>query len=287
MEKGIILKGIGGFYYVKTRLGTIECRARGKFRKDSLKPLCGDIVDIELTDEKIGTVCNIYDRKNSFVRPPVANIDLLVIVMAVKNPEPDFLFVDKMTVIGKYNNTDVVICFNKCDLNSDTDYISEIYKNTGFKLFFTSAKNNAGTDDLKKEFADKTTAFAGGSGVGKSSLLNLLADMNFETGDVSKKLKRGRHTTRCVEFFEYGENSYLADTPGFSMLDLPKIKAGELENYFPEFEPYLNHCRFNGCSHVAECGCGIKEAVENGKISKSRYESYKTFYERLNSVKEW
>ena len=289
MEKGIIVKGIGGFYYVKTPLGTIECRARGKFRNDSIKPCVGDYVEIELIDDKTGTVVNILPRKNSFIRPPVANVNTLVMVSALKNPDPDFLFIDKISVIAMMNNADFVLCFNKCDLNDDIDLIKENYKNTGFKMMFTSALENEGVEELKTILKDNEgiVAFSGLSGVGKSTLLSAITNKKLETGDVSSKLKRGKHTTRHVELFEFNKNSYFADTPGFSMLELPKIDESKLEMYFPEFDEFIGGCKFNGCSHINEHDCRIKDAVANGFISESRYKSYKCFYEKLKSTKEW
>lgn len=289
MEKGIIIKGIGGFYYVKTPLGTIECRARGKFRNDCIKPCVGDFVEIELIDDKTGTVVNIMPRKNSFIRPPVANVNTLVMVSALKNPEPDFLFIDKISVIAMINNVEFVLCFNKCDLTDDTEAIKEIYKNTGFKIMFTSVLENVGVEDFKGILKDREgiVAFSGFSGVGKSTLLSAITNKELETGDVSVKLKRGKHTTRHVELFEFGENSYFADTPGFSMLELPKFDESELEMYFPEFKEFLGGCKFNGCSHINERDCRIKAAVSSGLISESRYKSYQCFYEKLKSMKEW
>lgn len=288
MKSGIIVKGIGGFYYVKTDEGIFECRAQGKFRNKSLKPMIGDRVDILISDDNTGSVSNIYERKNEFVRPPVANVDQLILVVAAKNPEPDLMFVDKMTVIANHKNVELILCINKIDIgNEETDRIKSIYTNAGFKVIETSAVDGIGIDDVKEYLDDKITAFAGFSGVGKSSILNAITDAKAETGEISKKLKRGKHTTRHVELFEYGENSYIMDTPGFSMLDLPYIKASELENYFPEFAKHIGNCKFAGCTHTSEPGCSVKKCVEQGEIDSGRYNHYVEFYNRLKDIKEW
>lgn len=283
IKSGTIVKGIGGFYYVKTSKGIIECRARGKFRNESKTPTVGDFVEIEIDNDNLGYVKNIKERKNFFVRPPISNIDTLIIVAALKNPEPDFVFIDKMILIAKKNNVDVILCINKTDLDGDNELerIKEIYKNSNIKLIAVSTYENEGIDTLKKCINQKVTAFAGFSGVGKSSILKMLTGLDLETGDISKKLSRGKHTTRHVELLEYEEGSYLADTPGFSMLDIPEILSNELYEYYDEFLPYVDGCKFSDCSHINENKCAVKDAVENSEISKSRYESYKLFYKTL------
>ena len=288
MKSGLIVKGIGGFYYVKTDVGIIECRAQGKFRNKSLKPMIGDRVDILISDDNTGSVSNIYDRKNEFIRPPVANVDQLILVVAAKNPEPDLTFIDKMSVIANYKNVDLILCINKIDLGDENSKkIKTIYENAGFKVVETSTVNEIGIDAVKEYLDGKITAFAGFSGVGKSSILNAITDAKAQTGDISKKLKRGKHTTRHVELFEYGDNSYIMDTPGFSMLDLPYIKATELENYFPEFEKHIGTCKFAVCTHTSEPGCMVKESVNNGDIDADRYAHYVEFYNKLKDIKEW
>ena len=288
MKSGIIVKGIGGFYYVKTDDGIIECRAQGKFRNKSLKPMIGDKVDILISDDGTGSVTNIYDRKNEFIRPPVANVDQLILVVAAKNPEPDLMFIDKMTVIANHKNVDLILCINKMDIGDDeTIRIKSIYEDARFKVIETSATHGVGIDDVKEYLSGKITAFAGFSGVGKSTILNAITDANAETGEISKKLKRGKHTTRHVELFDHGENSYIMDTPGFSMLDLPYIKASELENYFPEFAMHIGTCKFAGCTHTSEPGCSIKEAVDVGDINIERYNHYVEFFDKLKNIKEW
>ena len=282
-QNGTIIKGIGGFYYVKTDIGIIECRARGKFRNEAKVPTVGDFVDIDIDENGSGTVKKIGKRKNFFVRPPISNIDTLVLVAAVKNPNPDLLFIDKMLIIAKNNNVDAVLCINKSDLcdSADAEKICKIYENADVKTIVTSTLSNVGIDELKGLINKKVTAFAGFSGVGKSSILKKLTGLDLQTGSISKKLSRGKHTTRCVELLEYADGSYLADTPGFSMLDLPKIAPEELWQYYPEFLSFADGCRFSDCRHLNERDCGIKNAVENGEIPPSRYESYRVFYEYL------
>lgn len=291
MLTGYILKGIGGFYYVKTAEGIIECRARGNFRKKDITPCVGDIVDISTEGDSLGYVINIHERKNHFIRPPISNVDTFVIVFSAKNPEPDFVFVDKLTVIAKRYGAEVILCVNKSDLCDEEMVcrIRKIYEKSGFDIIVTSAKDNVGIDQLKDKIKDKLTAFCGFSGVGKSSILSRITGEELETGDVSKKLKRGKHTTRCVELLEYKENSFLADTPGFSNLELSVmgIRKDELEGLFPEFENHLGDCYFTGCSHRKEKGCGLKDAVEKGLISQERYSSYVEFYDILSKIKEW
>ncbi len=288
MKSGIIIKGIGGFYYVKTDDGIVECRAQGKFRNKSLKPMIGDRVDILISDDNTGSVSNIYKRKNEFIRPPVANVDQLILVVAAKNPMPDLTFIDKMTVIANHKTVELILCINKIDIGiENAEKIKSIYENAGFKVIETSTIDGTGIEDVKEYLDGKITAFAGFSGVGKSSILNTITDAKAETGDISKKLKRGKHTTRHVELFEYNENSYIMDTPGFSMLDLPYIKASELENYFPEFSKYIGTCKFAGCTHTSEPGCSVKDAVDNGTINQERYNHYVEFFARLKDIKEW
>lgn len=282
-KSGTIIKGIGGFYYVKTDIGIIECRARGKFRNEAKIPTVGDLVDIDIDGNNSGTVKKIAGRRNFFVRPPISNIDTLVLVASVKNPNPDLLFIDKMLLIAKNNDVEAVLCINKSDLcdGTDAEKICGIYKDANLKTIVTSTFSDVGIDELKSLISKKVTAFAGFSGVGKSSILKKLTGLDLQTGNVSKKLSRGKHTTRCVELLEYADGSYLADTPGFSMLDLPKIPSEKLWEYYPEFLCFADECKFSDCRHLNERDCGIKNAVENGEIASSRYESYRVFYEYL------
>lgn len=294
--QGKIIKGIGGFYYVKTTDGDLyECRARGKFRNVDLKPQIGDNVSIEPTDEEYkGYVTAIETRKNSFVRPPISNIDGMIIVASLNNPAPDTMFIDKMLVICEKCNIDAAVCFNKSDLadNEFKESIVKTYDDIGYKTIVTCTLTGEGTDEIKNFLCEKTTAFAGFSGVGKSSLLNcILGSYNMQTGDVSKKLKRGKHTTRHVELFcteSGGDNTYIADTPGFSMLELPDdIKADNLKSYFKEFAKYEDNCKFGDCMHTSPKFCGVYDAVLQGSISQSRYENYKAIYNELKNKKEW
>lgn len=287
MKQGIITKGIGGFYYVQTSDGVIECRARGVFRNKSVKPLPGDVVEIELLPDGSGSVVSILPRKNHFIRPPISNIDCFVIVAAVKNPCPDFKFIDKMLVIAEANGIEAIICFNKSDLLADLCDIGEIYRDIGYKVIETSTIDHFGIDELISSVTGKTTAFVGFSGVGKSSLLNeIFTGLNLQTGDISNKLRRGRHTTRHIELFSYDDNTYIADTPGFSMLEIPAFEPNDLQRYFPEFKKHISECKFTGCAHLARKKCGVISAVEQGMISRHRYENYLEFYNYLKVNKE-
>ena len=283
MQKGIIIKGIGGFYYIKTEDGEIvECKARGVFRKKKITPMVGDKVEVSN-----GQITEIYDRQNFMIRPPVANIDVLLIVVAAKAPDPNLFLIDKLLVYAKSRNIDAVICINKTDLDKNEDVV-KIYEKAGYKVISVSAETGENTDELKALLKDKTTAFSGLSGVGKSSLLNLILDSDMETGDLSEKIMRGKHTTRHVELFEISGGGYVFDTPGFSSLELTEITdidAGELLEYFPEFPE--NECRFKTCVHINEPDCRVKKMVEDGEISVSRYENYKEMYNILKNKKDW
>lgn len=290
MQKGIILKGIGGFYYVSVNNEIIECRARGKFRNKNESPSVGDKVEITVTDEGKGSIDKIYDRKNHFIRPPVSNIDSMIVVSSVKNPAPDLVFIDKMLIIAALNDVDVTLCFNKFDLDDGSvNELVQLYRNAGYMAVTTSTVENVGIDVIRTMLKDKITAFTGFSGVGKSSLLNsVLNNEVMQTGEVSIKLKRGKHTTRHVELIEYG-GGYVVDTPGFSMLELPdEITADNLREYFPEFADYEPDCKFRGCNHTGNSKvCAVCKAAEDGKIAVSRYENYKYFLKNVTSRKEW
>ena len=281
---GTIIKGIGGFYYVKASDNVYECKARGVFRKERVTPMIGDRVVIEVNGEK-GSITEIVPRTSSLIRPPVANIDTIIIVVAAAEPEPSLELIDKMLVNAEISGIKPAICINKTDLRMRED-IEEIYTKAGYEVFTVSAEKNAGTDKLFDYLKGKTTAFAGLSGVGKSSLLSLITDDTLETGEVSEKIRRGRHTTRHVELFEI-DGGFVLDTPGFGQLEVEGIKADELQNYFPEMADAGGSCRFRGCAHINEPDCYVKEKLENGEISPSRYDSYKSMYEKLKLVKDW
>ncbi|MEE0945168.1 MAG: ribosome small subunit-dependent GTPase A [Clostridia bacterium] len=282
--KGIIIKGIGGFYYVKTADGSVtECRARGIFRKNGIKPTVGDNVEIENA-----SVVKIYDRRSYLVRPSVANIDNLIIVIAAANPAPDLLLTDKLTVAAEVSGITPVICINKTDL-ANSEEIEKIYTLAGYKVITAAATELIGAKALEEVVKGKISAFAGLSGVGKSSILNLLSNENAQTGEVSR-INRGKHTTRHVELFEIDKDTFILDTPGFSSLalsDICDVKASELSGYYPEFASYANDCRFKGCSHINEPDCAVKALVSDGQAATSRYESYKVLYEQLKQIKEW
>ena len=280
MINGKIIKGIGGFYYVDTENGLYECRARGIFRKNKITPLVGDRVSINVVDEenKKGVVEEIEERDTELVRPPIANVDKALIVFAIKNPSPNLPLLDRFIVLAEKENLEIVIVFTKVDLDTDgelLDELKDIYEASGYKVIPVSNKLKLNIDKIKEELKGNTVVFAGPSGVGKSSLLNEV-DKNFElkTGEVSDKIKRGKHTTRHAELLKLECGGMVADTPGFSSLILDDIDESELKEYFIEFDKY-DECRFGSrCIHENEPSCAVKEAVENREISKKRYESY-------------
>lgn len=286
---GIITKLTGGFYYVEAAENIYECKARGIFRKSGNSPLVGDKVEITVPKDGYCAIETIFPRKNKLKRPPLANIDTLVIVCAAAQPNPNLLVIDKMTAAAVNNNMEPVIVISKSDL-ADSSEIAEIYKKSGFKVFEYSSENPETANDIKPVLKDKITAFTGNTGVGKSTLLNVLfKDLNLETGDISQKLGRGRHTTRTVELFKI-DGGYVADTPGFSTVDLERyemIEKEQLQYCFPEFEEYLGMCKFTSCAHICEKGCKILEEVDNGKIPPSRHNSYKIMYDEVKDIKTW
>lgn len=291
MEKrdGIILKGIGGFYYVEAAGGIYECKARGLFRKEKIKPLAGDRVSISVNDRAENTIEAIYPRTSEFVRPPVANVDKLFIVSSVSEPKPVPLIIDRLTAIAVNKGVEPVVLFTKCDLARADEYV-EIYRKAGIVCIPVSVKTGEGVENVRTQLKGHISAFCGNSGVGKSTLLNaLFPSLSLKTGEISNKLGRGRHTTRESELFKL-EDGYVADTPGFSSFDLEEteiITKDELPFAFPEFEPYIGSCKFSTCLHVKDKGCGIVEAVENGIIPKSRHESYCAMMEQAKSIKDW
>ena len=318
--RGKIIKGIAGFYYVHVpKLGrdpelsdrdpessgyeselsrcdseaaVIACKARGLFRNQNRKPLVGDDVEIVLseTDEREGTIQELLPRRSSLIRPAVANVDQAVVLFAAAEPEPNRNLLDRFLVYLEREKVPAIVCFNKSDLveKERLDILRQTYAGCGYPVYTLSVLKKEGIGEFKELLAGKTTVLAGPSGVGKSSLTNLLVpEAEMETGQVSEKIKRGRHTTRHSELFSLGGSSYLMDTPGFASLELSGVEKEELWRYFPEFEPYEPDCRFQGCVHIGERECGVKNALAEGKIAESRYESYRQLYEELRQQKKY
>lgn len=291
--QGRIIKGIAGFYYVSSAEKEIyECKAKGIFRKEKLKPLVGDYVEIEILDEehRTGNVTAVLPRKNSLIRPAVANVDQALVIFAAKEPKPNFSLLDRFLVTMEKQEIPVIICINKQDLilEEEVEKIRRIYEPCGYQVLFTSADTGEGIRELQDVLKGKTTTVAGPSGVGKSSLTNLLAPhIQMETGEISKKLGRGRHTTRHSQLIELETGTFLMDTPGFTSFYVEDMEKEELRYYFPEFDPYEGTCRFQGCTHTHEPGCGVKEALEEGKISKERYENYLEMYRELEEKRRY
>ena len=290
--QGKIIKGIAGFYYVQTEDKLYECKAKGIFRNKKMKPLVGDNVEIDILDEtdQEGNITKIYERHNELIRPAVSNVDQALIIFAAKNPKPNYNLLDRFLMMMEKQDVPVIVCFNKVDLAKEKELklLEKVYENCGHIVRFISVKEEEGIDEIRELIHGKTTVLAGPSGVGKSSLMNLLQpEAQMETGEVSEKIKRGKHTTRHSELIYIGEDTYLMDTPGFSSLFLENIEKEDLKYYFPEFTPYENTCKFNGCCHIHEPGCEVKKALEEGKISKMRYDDYCMFYEELAQQKKW
>ena len=296
--RGKILKGIAGFYYIETVEEKIyECKAKGIFRKDNIKPLVGDDANIDIIDEekRLGNITEIFPRKSQLLRPPVANVDQAVILFAIVKPNPSFNLLDRFLIMMRGQNLPVIICFNKQDIatKEEQEELTKAYEKCGYKVLFISVKEEKGLDELKALLKGKTTTLAGPSGVGKSSLLNkLVPDADMQTGELSKKIERGKNTTRHSELFYVKElsdgdgfDTFVIDTPGFTSLELRDVTKENLMEYYPEFEEYEPQCRFGGCSHIAEPDCGVKKALEEGKISKVRYENYKVLYDELRNAR--
>ena len=290
--QGKIIKGIAGFYYVHVvESGLYECKARGVFRKEKQKPLVGDDVELEILDEseKTGNIIRILPRKNELIRPAVANVDQALVVFAVTEPDPHYNLLDRFLVMMERKEIPVILVFNKKDLGKDSmlDEIRAVYEKCGYPIYFTSALNEE-MDAVRNVLSGKTTVIAGPSGVGKSSLINLFqSDVQMETGSISKKIARGKHTTRHSELITIDENSYIMDTPGFSSLYVNDFEKEELKYFFREFDPFEGQCRFIGCDHVHEPDCAVKTAVENGQIHKIRYGNYLEMYRELKERKRY
>lgn len=286
MMHGKIIKGIGGFYYVKTTEGVIECRARGVLRNLGMTPLVGDEVVVRLDGVGNPALSEILPRQNELVRPAVANLDQMVVVAAVCSPDPDPVLLDKMLVAAEMRSVPAVICFNKTDLSDDRSLIAS-YKKCGYPVFCVSAEKGDGLEELKQILKGKTSAFAGNSGVGKSSLLNrILPEAVLETGTVSR-IERGRHTTRHTELLELPEGGYVMDTPGFGSFEVDQMESDELKYCFPEFSSLEEGCRFRGCNHIGEPDCAVENAAKQGIVSEIRLQSYRKLYQQLKERKKW
>ena len=290
--QGRIIRGIGGFYYVYVSgKGILECKAKGVFRKNKLKPLVGDFVEVSLlSEEGKGNIDQVLERKNELIRPAVANIDQALVIFSMTGPEPNLNLLDRFLIMMQQKEIPGILVFNKCDLvgEEQRERLRSVYEKSGCKILFVSAKKQQGIQEIKELLEKKTTTVAGPSGVGKSSIINLLqSSVNMETGSISEKIQRGKHTTRHAEFIFMGEDTYILDTPGFSSLAVFDMEKEELEQYYPEFEEYKENCRFHGCSHTHEPGCRVKEAVEEGIINKERYHNYLLIYEELKNKKKY
>jgi len=291
--QGKIIKGIAGFYYIYAEDGNIyECKAKGIFRKDNFKPLVGDNVEITVLneEEKEGSVTSILPRRNSLIRPAVANVDQAFLIFAMENPKPNFLLLDRFLIMMKQQEIPAVICFNKKDVGEkeEMEKLYEIYTGCGYRVVLSSTYEGEGMDEIHEILKGKTTVVAGPSGVGKSSITNCMqGEVQMETGEISKKLKRGKHTTRHSQVIPVEKNTFLVDTPGFSSLYLTDMKEEELRDYFPEFVMYEPQCRFQGCMHIHEPGCAVKEALSEGKISQQRYDNYLALYEELKEKRRY
>ena len=291
--QGKIIKGIAGFYYVHVvESGLYECKAKGVFRKEKIKPLVGDVVEMDVLDEeeKKGNIVDILPRQNELIRPAVANIDQALVVFAVTKPKPHFNLLDRFLIMMESKDIPVILCFNKKDIATEPEIqkLKDIYETCGYNIVFTSAIEEENVSQLKELLKGKTTAIAGPSGVGKSSLINIIQpDAKMETGTISEKIERGKHTTRHSELIWIEDDAYIMDTPGFSSLYTNDFEKEELKFYFTEFAPFEGQCRFQGCDHVHEPGCAVKEALEEGKIHPVRYENYLEMYKELKEKRRY
>ncbi|MDE5910328.1 MAG: ribosome small subunit-dependent GTPase A [Lachnospiraceae bacterium] len=290
--KGKIIKGIAGFYYVHTPVGVAECKAKGIFRKDKIKPLVGDDVEIELSGDVplTGNIIKILPRQSVLIRPASANIDQALVIFAIVKPNPNYNLLDRFLITMEQQALKAVICFNKKDLASleEQKDLEKAYGECGYQVLFVSGTGRQGMDEIRKCLMGKTTVVAGPSGVGKSTIINALyPDANMETGEISRKIDRGKHTTRHAQLFALDESTFIMDTPGFTSLNLGEMEKEELQGYYPEFAEYEKNCRFGGCSHISEPVCGVKDALEAGKISQVRYRNYAVLYEELKNRKKY
>lgn len=291
--QGKIIKGIAGFYYIHVEgKGIYECKAKGIFRKDHVKPLVGDDVVIDVLDEArmLGNINSILPRQSVLLRPAVANVNQALILFAIVKPNPNFNLLDRFLIRMERQALSTIICFNKQDIASvqEKETLRKAYETCGYRVLFISALENEGVEEVRELLSGKTTTVAGPSGVGKSSLINRLSPQaNMETGAISAKIERGRHTTRHSEIIALGEKTYIVDTPGFTSLDISEITKEELGLYYPEFVAYAPSCKFRGCAHISEPHCSVKEAVEAGTISQVRYDNYRLLYQELKDIKRY
>ena len=289
--QGLIVENISNLYQVKVEDKIYETTARGKFKKEEIIPVVGDIVDITVTDEKEkkAVIEKIYERKVYIKRPKLANITQIIFVVSSKDPKPDLLMLDKQLAFAEYVGVNAIIVLNKTDLDQKEEFrkIKQIYSKIGYTVILTDAKQKQGIDELKELLKNNVNAFSGNSGVGKSTLINGIFDRNVtQEGEISKKNRRGKNTTTAIRLYEIDENTYIADTPGFSTFDISEIESKELYHYFKEFEQFEENCEFIGCTHIKEENCGIKNAVENGEIDKARYERFCKIYQELKEKEE-
>lgn len=290
MEAYRIIKAISGFYYVQTEDGVAECKARGRFRRQEQSPLVGDFVRITKQANGKGVLEELLPRKNAFIRPAIANIDQLIVLASCAIPVTEPFLIDRVLAIAQLQNVPAVVCVNKDDL-APAQPLAEIYQKAGIPVLVTSAETGEGIEELRALLSGKLSCLTGNSGVGKSSLLNRVCpELRLPVGEVSEKLGRGRHTTRHIELYTLGADTFVADTPGFSAFDTERMELvhkEQLQDAFPEFAPYLGHCQFPDCAHRKEPGCAVRKALADGKISQTRYDSYERLYELASQIKEW